>query len=130
MVILFFKKNYALQFYVVLLVFYVLLMLKIQVLLQVQREIDQYISDLKNKNIAIVANQTTIIKKEHLVDVLLNEGVNVQKVFSPEHGFRGKSDAGEKVKDEFDLQTGLPIYSLYGKAKRENPVKNYLKMLI
>ena len=88
--------------------------------------LDQYISDLKNKNIAIVANQTTIIKKEHLVDVLLNEGVNVQKVFSPEHGFRGKSDAGEKVKDEFDLQTGLPIYSLYGKAKRK-PSKELLK---
>ena len=88
--------------------------------------LDEYISDLKNKNIAIVANQTTIIKKEHLVDVLLNEGVNVQKVFSPEHGFRGKSDAGEKVKDEFDLQTGLPIYSLYGKAKRK-PSKELLK---
>ena len=88
--------------------------------------LDQYISDLKNKNIAIVANQTTIIKKEHLVDVLLNEGVNVQKVFSPEHGFRGKSDAGEKVKDEIDLQTGLPIYSLYGKSKRK-PSKEILK---
>ena len=57
---------------------------------------------------------------------MLNEGVNVVKVFSPEHGFRGKSDAGEKVKDEIDLQTGLPIYSLYGKSKRK-PSKEILK---
>ena len=55
----------------------------------------------------------------------MNEELNVQKVFSPEHGFRGKNDA-EKVKDEFDLQTGLLIYSLYGKAKRK-PSKELLK---
>ncbi len=88
--------------------------------------LDQYLEIIKSKNIGLVANQTSTIKKEHLVDVLLSEGVNVQKVFSPEHGFRGKSDAGEKVKDEFDLQTGLPIFSLYGKSKRK-PSKDLLK---
>ena len=85
-----------------------------------------YINSLIGKRVGLVANQTSKIKKEHLVDVLLNEGVNVIKVFSPEHGFRGKSDAGEKVKDEIDLQTGLPIYSLYGKSKRK-PSKEILK---
>ena len=88
--------------------------------------LEDYLPILKNKNIALVANQTSLVKEEHLVDVLLNEGIQVQKVFSPEHGFRGKNDAGEKVKDEFDLQTGLPIYSLYGKAKRK-PSKELLK---
>ena len=79
-----------------------------------------------NKRVGLVANQTSKIKNEHLVDALLNEGVNLVKVFSPEHGFRGKSDAGEKVKDEIDLQTGLPVYSLYGKTKRK-PSKEILK---
>ena len=79
-----------------------------------------------NKRVGLVANQTSKIKNEHLVDALLNEGVNLVKVFSPEHGFRGKSDAGEKVKDEIDLQTGLPVYSLYGKTK-ENLTKEILK---
>ena len=85
-----------------------------------------YLNTLLGKRVGLVANQTSKVKKEHLVDVLLNEGVNVVKVFSPEHGFRGKSDAGEKVKDEIDLQTGLPIYSLYGKSKRK-PSKEILK---
>ena len=85
-----------------------------------------YLNTLLGKRVGLVANQTSEVKKEHLVDVLLNEGVNVVKVFSPEHGFRGKSDAGEKVKDEIDLQTGLPIYSLYGKSKRK-PSKELLK---
>ena len=85
-----------------------------------------YLEKLKDRRIGLVANQTSNIKDDHLVDVLLNEGVNVVKVFSPEHGFRGKSDAGEKVRDVMDLQTGLPIYSLYGKSKRK-PSKEILK---
>ena len=85
-----------------------------------------YLSTILENRVGVVANQTSRVKKEHLVDVLLNEGVNVIKVFSPEHGFRGKSDAGEKVKDEIDLHTGLPIYSLYGKSKRK-PSKEILK---
>ena len=88
--------------------------------------LDLYLKNLLGKRVGLVANQTSKVKKEHLVDVLLNEGINVVKVFSPEHGFRGKSDAGEKVKDEIDLQTGLPIYSLYGKSKRK-PSKEILK---
>ena len=85
-----------------------------------------YFSKLKGKRIGFVANQTSIIKNDHLVDILLNEGVNIVKVFSPEHGFRGHADAGAKVRDEIDLQTGLPIYSLYGKSRRK-PSKEVLK---
>ncbi|HET8735842.1 MAG TPA: DUF1343 domain-containing protein [Pricia sp.] len=54
----------------------------------------------------------------HLVDSLLSSGVDVVKVFAPEHGFRGKADAGEKVKDGIDAQTGLPLISLYGKNRK------------
>ena len=85
-----------------------------------------YFSKLKGKRIGFVANQTSMIKNDHLVDILLNEGVNIVKVFSPEHGFRGNADAGAKVRDEIDLQTGLPIYSLYGKSRRK-PSKEVLK---
>jgi uncharacterized protein YbbC (DUF1343 family) len=87
-----------------------------------------YLGLLKGKNVAVVANQTSIleksnIKKEksefvHLVDSLLSLGINVKKVFAPEHGFRGKADAGEVVKDGFDTKTGLSIISLYGKNKK------------
>ncbi len=76
---------------------------------------DVYFPLLKNKRVAIVANHTSLIKATHLVDTLLSSGINVKKIFSPEHGFRGIAEAGEKVKNEKDYRTGLPIISLYGK---------------
>ena len=77
-----------------------------------------YFPILTGKRVAVVANQTSQIKEEHLVDRLLAADINVKKVFAPEHGFRGKADAGEVVNDELDLKTGLPIISLYGKNKK------------
>lgn len=85
-----------------------------------------YLPMLSGKRVGIVANQTSVIFKstapnkmaKHLVDSLLARGVNITKVFAPEHGFRGKADAGEMVKDGIDTQTGLPIVSLYGKNKK------------
>ncbi len=88
-----------------------------------------YLPLLKEKNVGIVANQTSVIFKEtnnqytHLVDTLTTAGITIKKVFSPEHGFRGKADAGEKVKDGFDIKTGLPIISLYGKNKKPTPAQ-------
>jgi uncharacterized protein YbbC (DUF1343 family) len=73
---------------------------------------------LEELRVAVVANQTTKIGKEHLVDFLLKNGVNVIKVFAPEHGFRGKADAGATIKDSRDAKTGLKITSLYGKNKK------------
>jgi len=84
-----------------------------------------YVNLLKGKNIAVVANQTSVIdtrnKKQeirHLVDSLLSLGIKIKKVFAPEHGFRGNADAGELVKDGFDTKTGLPVLSLHGKSKK------------
>ena len=89
-----------------------------------------YLPFLKGKRIGIVANQTTVIftnsenhKTEtrpfvHLVDSLLKHNIDIKKVFAPEHGFRGKADAGEDVKDGVDTKTGLPIFSLHGKHKK------------
>ncbi|GAA0871179.1 DUF1343 domain-containing protein [Gangjinia marincola] len=65
--------------------------------------------------------EVVIPKHTHLVDSLLSCGVKVKKVFAPEHGFRGKADAGEVVKDGIDKKTGLPIISLYGKNKKPSP---------
>lgn len=77
---------------------------------------DKYLSQLQGKKIAVVANRTSMIKDTHLVDSLLNLGVDVVKVFAPEHGFRGDHDAGEKVANEKD--ENLEIISLYGKNKK------------
>lgn len=77
-----------------------------------------YLEYLKGKQVAIVANQTSVIGKTHLVDTLVALGINITKVFAPEHGFRGTADAGEHVKDATDKRTGLPVISLYGKNKK------------
>ncbi|WP_223265809.1 exo-beta-N-acetylmuramidase NamZ family protein [Vicingus serpentipes] len=79
---------------------------------------DQYIPLLKDKKVGIVGNHTSLINQTHLVDSLLNLGIDVVKVFSPEHGFRGNADAGEKVNSNIDEKTKLPIVSLYGKNKK------------
>ena len=84
-----------------------------------------YLPLLKNKKIAIVGNQTSMIANTHLVDSLLSLKVNVVKVFSPEHGFRGKADAGAIIEDETDDKTGLPIISFYRKNKK--PTAEQLK---
>ena len=77
-----------------------------------------YQPKLKGKRVALVVNQTSMIKDKHLVDSLLKLGIDIKVVFAPEHGFRGKADAGEKVSDFRDPGTGLPIISLYGKKKK------------
>lgn len=75
---------------------------------------EKYVSYLKGKRVAIMANPTTIIAKKHLVDSLQTLGIKIVKVFGPEHGFRGNVSAGDHVKDEKDPTTGIPIISLYG----------------
>jgi uncharacterized protein YbbC (DUF1343 family) len=78
-----------------------------------------YLPLLKNKKIGIITNQTGILSnKFHLVDFLLEKNIAIQKIFAPEHGFRGTADAGEHVVDGKDSKTGLPIISLYGDNKK------------
>ena len=81
-------------------------------------QLENYLPLLRNKQIAVVANQTSLINGFHLVDSLLACSVSIVKVFAPEHGFRGESDAGALINDEIDVKTGLPIHSLYGKNKK------------
>lgn len=77
-----------------------------------------YLPLLYGKSVAVVANQTTRVEGQHLVDFLRAKNVNITKVFAPEHGFRGRASAGEKVKDGRDSRTGLPIISLYGSHRK------------
>lgn len=86
----------------------------------------EYLPLLKNKKVAIVANQTSVIFKQnkeysHIVDSLLSHQINIVKVFAPEHGFRGKADAGEHVNNHTDTKTGIPIISLFGKNRKPQP---------
>jgi uncharacterized protein YbbC (DUF1343 family) len=102
-----------------------------------------YLPILKGKRIGLVANQTSVIFKNdnnsatkikeytHLVDSLLSLNIVIKKVFAPEHGFRGTSDAGEIVKDGIDTKTGLPIISLYGENKKPSEEQlNDLDLLV
>ena len=83
---------------------------------------EKYLPILKGKKVGIVTNQTGILSdKTHLVDFLLEKQINIQKIYAPEHGFRGTADAGELIKDGKDTQTGLPIISLYGDNKKPKP---------
>ena len=72
-------------------------------------------------NVAAMVNQTSVINDVHLVDTLLKRNVQLKQIFAPEHGFRGNADAGEDVKDNVDIQSGLPIISLYGINKKPSP---------
>ena len=81
-----------------------------------------YLPLLKDKKIGIVTNQTGILSnKTHVVDFLLEKNIAIQKIFAPEHGFRGTADAGEHIVDGKDSKTGLPIISLYGDNKKPKP---------
>ena len=82
----------------------------------------EYLPILTNKKIGIVTNPTGIVEsKKHLVDFLLENKVDLQKIYAPEHGFRGTADAGEVIKDGKDIKTNLPIISLYGNNKKPKP---------
>ncbi|CAI8206031.1 MAG: Uncharacterised protein [Cryomorphaceae bacterium] len=79
---------------------------------------DIYLHHLQNKKVGVVGNQTSMITNTHLVDSLISLGIDLVKVFSPEHGFRGKEDAGAIIEDGIDSKTGIPIFSLHGKNKK------------
>ena len=84
-------------------------------------QLSQYLPMLKGKRVGLVVNQTSMVGQQHLVDLLLSQSVTINKIFAPEHGFRGDRGAGEVIKSGVDVKTGIPIQSIYGKHKRPNP---------
>ncbi|MFV8458479.1 exo-beta-N-acetylmuramidase NamZ domain-containing protein [Vibrio owensii] len=80
---------------------------------------DQYLTYLQNKRVGLVVNPTSHLPDgEHTIDFMLNQGVHVTTLFAPEHGIRGEQEAGEEVEDGIDVETGLPVISLYGDHKK------------
>ena len=85
---------------------------------------EEYLPALKGQRVAVLANHTAMVGEQHLVDMLISNGVKLVGIFSPEHGFRGGADAGEHVKNSVDEKTGVPIWSLYdGNSKRPSDEK-------
>jgi uncharacterized protein YbbC (DUF1343 family) len=78
---------------------------------------------LKGKRVGLVTNPTGVDKQlTSTVDILFEaEGVNLVALYGPEHGVRGDIPAGEKVENQKDAKTGLPVYSLYGKTRKPTP---------
>jgi uncharacterized protein YbbC (DUF1343 family) len=84
---------------------------------------DVLLPKLANKRVALVVNHTSLVGDTHLADTLMASGIKIQKVFAPEHGFRGAAADGEKINDGVDSKTGLPIVSLYGANRKPTPAQ-------
>lgn len=80
----------------------------------------KYYHFIKGKRLGLVINHTSMVGEVHLVDTLLRMNCSIQKIFAPEHGFRGNADAGEKFNDGIDKRTKIPIVSLYGNNRKPN----------
>ncbi len=96
--------------------------------------LDLYLPLLEGKKVGLMGNQTSIVgtgtDQRHLVDVLLENGVDLQFAFAPEHGFRGQIERGEKVSNEVDESTGLPLYTLYGRNDKADSIVNSIDVMI
>jgi len=93
-------------------------------------QLDEYLPLLKGKKVGLMGNQTSVVGNEHLVDVLLENKVDVRFAFVPEHGFRGDIERGEKVSNDVDAKTGLPLYTLYGKNEKADSIVKSVDVVI
>ena len=108
--------------------FFVFVVSNISLFAQVQpgaHQTIEYLPLLIGKQVGVVGNQSSLViideKRIHLIDHLFEQGVDISKVFAPEHGFRGKDDAGALIDDEVDAKTGIHIVSLHGKHESQLP---------
>ncbi|HEY3402187.1 MAG TPA: DUF1343 domain-containing protein [Ohtaekwangia sp.] len=84
-------------------------------------QLDILLPLLTGKRVGLIVNHTALIKKTHLADTLKSRGLNIIRIFGPEHGFRGEAADGEHVNDSVDARTGIPVVSLYGKNRKPTP---------
>jgi len=94
---------------------------KVTVLMTGAERTGEYLPLLEGKVVAVVANQTSMIGKTHLVDTLLSSGINIKLIFAPEHGFRDMADAGAVISSGADPVTGIEVISLYSSKKKPAP---------
>lgn len=129
--ILNYPKNKVLYLVIALLISFIETTYAQQKILVAANKTQSYLPLLEGKKVGLVVNATSVIFKKggytHLVDSLRSHHINIKTIFSPEHGFRTDADAGEKIQDELDSKTGLPIVSLYGKNRK--PSADHLKDL-
>jgi len=90
-------------------------------------QLDSILPEISNKNIGLLVNHTSYVGDKHLVDLLMESGIKPVTIFAPEHGFRGKADAGEEIGDGVDQKTGIKVISLYGNTKK--PSKSMMEGL-
>ena len=95
-------------------------------------QLSKYLPLLKGKKVGLMGNQTSVVgeQKEHLVDVLLREKVNLKFAFAPEHGSRGDIERGEKVSNDKDSKTGLPLYTLYGGNEKQDSIVKSIDVMV
>ena len=95
-------------------------------------QLSAYLPLLKGKKVGLMGNQTSIVgeKKEHLLDVLFREKVDLKFGFAPGHGFRGDIERGEKVSNDKDSKTGLPLYTLYGGNEKQDSIVQSVDVMI
>lgn len=86
-------------------------------------QLDLLLPKLKAAKVGLVVNHTSLIGSTHLADTLLKQGVNLVKIFAPEHGFRGDAADGQFVNDSIDKKTGIPLLSLHGAHKKPTPAQ-------
>lgn len=95
-------------------------------------QMEAYLPLLKGKKVGLMGNQTSIVgsDKKHLVDVLFEHNIDLKFAFAPEHGFRGSIERGEKVANDLDEKTGLPLHSLYGKNEKADSIVGSIDVMI
>lgn len=111
-------RRFIFQPLIVTLLFFTPHLLSAQAVVTGAAQLERYLPLLKDKQVALVVNQSSCVGAVHLVDTLYSRGVCLSRIFAPEHGFRGGAEAGEWIKDGYDPRTNTPIVSLYGKNKK------------
>ena len=93
-------------------------------------QLDLYLPLLEGKKVGMMGNQTSVVGGKHLVDVLLENGVNLKFAFAPEHGFRGDIERGESVRNDIDAKTGLTLHTLYGRNDKADSIVASVDIMI
>src|SRR5699024_3049356 len=95
-------------------------------------QLDRYLPLLRGKKVGLMGNQTSIVgpDKRHLVDVLLENHIDLKFALDPEHGFRGEIERGEKVSNDVDEKTGLPLYTLYGGNEKQDSIVKSVDVMV
>ena len=93
-------------------------------------QLGRYLPLLKGKKVGLMGNQTSVVGNEHLVDVLLRKGVDLRFAFAPEHGFRGDIERGQKVANDVDTKTGIPLHTLYGRNEKADSIVGSVDVMI